>query len=61
MSPQQHLMFSIQAQILDLIKKLCHERQVGVIIITHDIGVIANITDRVTVMFNGQAVESGEC
>ena len=58
--PTTALDVSIQAQILDLIKKLCQERQVGVIIITHDIGVIANITDRVTVMFNGQAVESGE-
>ena len=57
--PTTALDVSIQAQILDLIKKLCQERQVGVIIITHDIGVIANITDRVTVMFNGQAVESG--
>ena len=58
--PTTALDVSIQAQILDLIKKLCQERQVGVIIITHDIGVIANITDRVTVMFNGQAVESGD-
>ena len=58
--PTTALDVSIQAQILDLIKKLCQERQVGVIIITHDIGVIANISDRVTVMFNGQAVESGE-
>ncbi len=58
--PTTALDVSIQAQILDLIKKLCQERQVGVIIITHDIGVIANISDRVTVMFNGQAVESGD-
>ncbi len=58
--PTTALDVSIQAQILDLIKRLCQERQVGVIIITHDIGVIANISDRVTVMFNGQAVESGD-
>ena len=58
--PTTALDVSIQAQILDLIKKLCRERQVGVIIITHDIGVIANISDRVTVMFNGKAVESGD-
>ena len=58
--PTTALDVSIQAQILDLIKKLCKERQVGVIIITHDIGVIANISDRVAVMFNGHAVESGD-
>ena len=50
--PTTALDVSIQAQILDLIKKLCRERNLGVIIITHDIGVIANIADRVLVMYN---------
>ena len=58
--PTTALDVSIQAQILDLIKSLCHERQLGVIIITHDIGVIANIADRVSVMYNGSIVETGE-
>lgn len=57
--PTTALDVSIQAQILDLIKKLCRERDLGVIIVTHDIGVIANIADRVTVMFQGEVVETG--
>ena len=56
--PTTALDVSIQAQILDLIKKLCRERNLGVIIITHDIGVIANIADRVSVMYNGSIVET---
>ena len=51
--PTTALDVSIQAQILDLIKKLCKERNLGVIIVTHDIGVIANIADRVAVMYRG--------
>ncbi|MGY9012838.1 MAG: ATP-binding cassette domain-containing protein, partial [Rhodobacterales bacterium] len=51
--PTTALDVSIQAQILELIKSLCRERQLGVIIVTHDIGVIANIADRVAVMYNG--------
>ena len=58
--PTTALDVSIQYQILELLKDLTKKRNLGVIIITHDIGVIANITDRVTVMFNGQAVESGD-
>lgn len=58
--PTTALDVSVQAQILELIKSLCNKRQLGVIIITHDIGVIANIADRVTVMFNGSVVETGK-
>ena len=58
--PTTALDVSIQAQILDLIKALCRERRLGVIIITHDIGVIANIADRVAVMYDGSVVETGE-
>lgn len=57
--PTTALDVSIQAQILDLIKELARERQVGVILITHDMGVIADTTDRVTVMFQGEVVEEG--
>ncbi len=57
--PTTALDVSVQAQILDLIKELARERQVGVILITHDIGVIADTTDRVTVMYMGEVVESG--
>ncbi len=57
--PTTALDVSVQAQILDLIKELAQERQVGVILITHDMGVIADTTDRVTVMYAGKVVESG--
>ena len=57
--PTTALDVSIQAQVLDLIKDLARERQVGVILITHDMGVIADTTDQVTVMYNGEVVESG--
>ncbi len=57
--PTTALDVSVQAKILKLIKSLCRKRQLGVIIITHDIGVIANIADRVTVMYNGSIVETG--
>ncbi|KCB23992.1 dipeptide ABC transporter ATP-binding protein [Bordetella hinzii] len=57
--PTTALDVSIQAQILDLLRKLCKERQVGMIIITHDMGVIADITDRVAVLYRGKLVEEG--
>ncbi|MCJ8308494.1 MAG: ABC transporter ATP-binding protein [Hyphomicrobiales bacterium] len=57
--PTTALDVSIQAQILDLIKELAVERQVGVILITHDMGVIADTTDNVTVMYQGEVMESG--
>ncbi|MEM8791780.1 MAG: ABC transporter ATP-binding protein [Pseudomonadota bacterium] len=57
--PTTALDVSIQAQILELIKELARERQVGVILITHDMGVIADTTDTVTVMYQGEVVESG--
>ena len=57
--PTTALDVSVQAQILDLIKELARERQVGVILITHDMGVIADTTDKVTVMYAGKVVESG--
>ncbi|MEO0866271.1 MAG: ABC transporter ATP-binding protein, partial [Pseudomonadota bacterium] len=57
--PTTALDVSIQKQILDLIRSLVDERQVGVILITHDMGVIAETTDTVTVMYMGEVVESG--
>lgn len=57
--PTTALDVSIQAQILELIKDLARERQVGVILITHDMGVIAETTDVVTVMYAGEVVETG--
>ena len=57
--PTTALDVSIQAQILELIKELARERQTGVVLITHDMGVIADTTDKVTVMYQGEVVESG--
>ncbi|TXH62680.1 MAG: ABC transporter ATP-binding protein [Tolumonas sp.] len=57
--PTTALDVSIQDQILQLIKKLCKERQVGCMLVTHDMGVVANITDRVAVMYRGELVEIG--
>ena len=57
--PTTALDVSIQSQILDLIKKLTKERNLAVILITHDMGVIAETADRVAVMKNGNVVEIG--
>lgn len=58
--PTTALDVSIQSQILDLIKKLTKERNLAVILITHDMGVIAETANRVAVMKSGNLVEIGE-
>jgi peptide/nickel transport system ATP-binding protein len=50
---------TVQAQIIDLIEKLQDEHGTGVIWITHDLGVVAGIADRVLVMYGGRCVEDG--
>lgn len=57
--PTTALDVTIQAQILNLIDKLKDEFQSAVVLITHDMGVIANIADRVMVMYAGRVVEQG--
>lgn len=57
--PTTALDVSVQAQILSLIKRLVAERNVGVILVTHDMGVIAETADRVVVMYRGEVVETG--
>ena len=57
--PTTALDVSIQSQILELIKKLTKERNLAVILITHDMGVIAETANRVAVMKNGNLVEIG--
>ena len=57
--PTTALDVTIQAQILDLIKNLKVERNLTVIFITHDLGVVANMSDRVAVMYAGKIVEIG--
>ncbi len=57
--PTTALDVSIQAQILDLMRRLVRETGVGMIIITHDMGVISETCDRVMVMYRGDVVETG--
>lgn len=59
--PTTALDVTIQAQILDLLKELRHKYSLSVILITHDLGVVANIADRVAVMYAGDIVEIGTC
>lgn len=58
--PTTALDVTIQAQILELINKLKEERGLSIIFITHDLGVVANMADRVAVMYAGKIVEYGE-
>ena len=57
--PTTALDVTIQAQILELIKKIQKERNIACIFITHDLGVVANMADRVAVMYAGKIVEYG--
>jgi len=57
--PTSALDVTIQAQILELIARLQSEMDMGVIIITHDLGVVAGMVDRVAVMYAGKIVEEG--
>ncbi len=58
--PTTALDVTIQAQILDLMKDLQKKIKTSIIIITHNLGVVANIADRVAVMYGGQLVESAD-
>ncbi|MGJ8547154.1 MAG: ABC transporter ATP-binding protein [Sulfitobacter sp.] len=57
--PTTALDVSVQAQIIALLKRLCRERGTAVMLITHDMGVIAEATDRVAVMYAGRLAELG--
>ena len=57
--PTTALDVSIQAQILALLKRLCREHGAAVILVTHDMGVIAETADRVAVMYSGRIAEIG--
>lgn len=57
--PTTALDVAVQSQVLTLIRKMAVDRQVGIILITHDIGVIAQVSDQVTVLRHGQVVENG--
>ena len=58
--PTTALDVAVQSQVLDLIRRLADTRKIGFMLITHDIGVIAQIADRVTVMRNGRVMETGD-
>ncbi len=57
--PTTALDVTIQAQILELIQRLQQELQMAVLLITHDLGVVANVADRVAVMYAGKIAEMG--
>ncbi|MCX4911171.1 dipeptide/oligopeptide/nickel ABC transporter permease/ATP-binding protein [Streptomyces sp. NBC_00878] len=56
--PTTALDVTVQAEVLDLVRSLQRERNMGVILVTHDFGVVADICDRVTVLQTGRVVES---
>jgi peptide/nickel transport system ATP-binding protein len=58
--PTTALDVTIQAQVLDLMKRLRDEVGTAVLLITHDMGVVAEMADEVAVMYGGRIVESGE-
>ena len=58
--PTTALDVTVQATILELMRKLQQETEMGIIFITHDLGVIAEIAQKVVVMYRGNIVESGD-
>jgi oligopeptide/dipeptide ABC transporter ATP-binding protein len=57
--PTTALDVTIQAQLLDLLERECRQRGMSLILITHDLGVVASVTDRILVMYAGRVIESG--
>ena len=57
--PTTALDVTVQAQIMELLVKIKEETQTAIILITHDLGVVANLADRVAVMYAGKIVEKG--
>jgi len=55
--PTTALDVTVQAQIMGLLAELQHERNMGLILITHDMGVVADVADRISVMYAGRVVE----
>jgi oligopeptide/dipeptide ABC transporter ATP-binding protein len=57
--PTTALDVTVQAQILDLLRRLCAEDGMSLMLISHDLGVVAGLADRVAIMYSGRIVESG--
>jgi putative phosphonate transport system ATP-binding protein len=57
--PTTGLDVSVQATVLDTLKRLQRDRQIGMVIVSHDLGVIRTLADRVMVMYRGRVVETG--
>jgi len=58
--PTTALDVTVQAQIMDLLAEIQRERNMGMVLITHDLGVVAEVADRIAVMYAGRIVESGD-
>jgi oligopeptide transport system ATP-binding protein len=58
--PTTALDVTVQAQIMQLLKELQRERNMGLILITHDLGVVADVADRIVVMYAGRIIESAD-
>jgi ABC-type dipeptide/oligopeptide/nickel transport system ATPase component len=57
--PTTALDVTVQAEVLDLLRDLQRERRMGVLLVTHNFGVVADLCDRVSVMRSGRIVETG--
>jgi peptide/nickel transport system ATP-binding protein len=57
--PTTALDVTIQAEIMDLLQQLCESEQTGLILITHDLGVVSQVTEKIAVMYAGKIVEAG--
>ncbi|WP_168581220.1 ABC transporter ATP-binding protein [Gephyromycinifex aptenodytis] len=58
--PTTALDVTVQAQIMNLLSELQQERQMGLILITHDLGVVADVADRIAVMYSGRIMEAAD-
>jgi oligopeptide transport system ATP-binding protein len=58
--PTTALDVTVQAQIMDLLRDLQRERNMGLILITHDLGVVADVADRIAVMYAGRIIEEAD-
>ncbi|MEJ8277464.1 ABC transporter ATP-binding protein [Pseudonocardia spirodelae] len=58
--PTTALDVTVQAQIMDLLADIQREREMGLVLITHDLGVVAEVADRIAVMYAGRIVEQGD-